>query len=107
MSEQKRQAQSRHEFEATLIARAWQDETFKQELISNPKAVYTRELGQQIPDSLTIQVIEETPSTLYLVIPRNPASAQVTEELSDQALEAVAGGEAQPNAIVAISVVVI
>lgn len=92
MFEQTSQPQSRQEFESHLIAKAWKDEAFKQELISNPKAVYARELGQQIPDSLEIQVLEETPATLYLILPRNPTSAQVSEELSDEALEAVAGG---------------
>ena len=90
MPEQK--TQSRHEFESNLIAKAWKDEAFKQEIITNPKAVYARELGQSLPESLEIQVMEETPSTLYLVIPRSPADAQVSEELSDEALEAVAGG---------------
>ncbi len=29
------QPQTRQEFESTLIAKAWQDENFKQELVSN------------------------------------------------------------------------
>ena len=83
---------NRHDFEADLISRAWKDEAFKQEIISNPKAVYAKELQQELPESLEIRVLEETPTTLYLVIPQNPANAQVSEELSDEALEAVAGG---------------
>lgn len=79
----------RREFESELIAKAWKDEAFKQELISNPKAVYVRELGEQLPENLKIKVMEETSDTLYLALPRSP---QVTEELSDEALEAVAGG---------------
>lgn len=79
----------RREFEADLIAKAWKDEAFKQELISNPKAVYARELGQQLPEHLNIRVMEETSSTLCLVLPKSP---QVTEELSEEALQAVAGG---------------
>jgi hypothetical protein len=39
----------RQELEAELIAKAWKDEAFKQELISNPKAVYAREIGQELP----------------------------------------------------------
>jgi hypothetical protein len=89
MSEQTSQPQSRHEFESELIAKAWKDEAFKQELISNPKAVFVRELGQEIPENIDIRVMEETPNALYLVLPMSP---QVTEELSEEALEAVAGG---------------
>ena len=92
MSEQQPKRQGRHEFESELIARAWKDESFKQELINNPKAVFVRELQQQLPGGLEIRVLEETPSTLYLVIPRNPMSTQATEDLSEEALETVAGG---------------
>lgn len=46
-------------------------------------------MGQQLPENLTIRVLEETSDTLYLALPKSP---QVTEELSDKALEAVAGG---------------
>lgn len=79
----------RREFESELIAKVWKDEAFKQELISNSKAVYARELGQQLPENLTIRVMEETSDTIYLALPTSP---QVSEELSDEALEAVAGG---------------
>ncbi|MDF5733224.1 MAG: NHLP leader peptide family RiPP precursor [Rhizonema sp. PD38] len=92
MSEQTSQLQSRQEIESQLILKVLKDEAFKQELISNPKAVYARELGQHIPERINIQVLEETSNTLYLVIPRSPADAEVTEELSEQALEAIAGG---------------
>lgn len=80
---------SRREFESGLIAKTWKDEAFKQELISSPKAVIERELGQQLTEHLEIRVLEENSNTLYLVLPRSP---QVTEELSDEALEVIAGG---------------
>ena len=81
--------QNRKEFENNLIVKALKDESFKDELITNPRAVYERELGKSIPESISIEVIEETPDKVYLVLPSKP---EVTEELSDAALEAVAGG---------------
>ena len=81
--------QSRQEFQAQLVIKALKNESFKNELIHNPKEVYERELGQSIPESVSIQVIEETPDNLYLVLPSQP---EVSEQLSDEALEAVAGG---------------
>ncbi|MFS0519415.1 NHLP leader peptide family RiPP precursor [Nostoc sp. UIC 10607] len=93
MYEQTSQPTTRHEFESKLIAKTWQDEAFKQELISDPKAVYARELGQEIPESLKIQVLEESANTVYLVLPRKPEVASVEGELSDEALEVVAGGD--------------
>ena len=94
MSEHTSQPQNLRELEAKLIAKAWQDEAFKQELINNPKAVFARESGQIIPEDLDIQVIEQPSNTLYLVLPESPrvSGPRVSEELSDEALEAVAGG---------------
>ncbi|NEQ20150.1 MAG: NHLP leader peptide family natural product precursor [Microcoleus sp. SIO2G3] len=105
MSEQQPKHQSRHEFELELIARAWKNEAFKQELMSNPKAVYAKELQQQLPNGLEIRVLEETPNTLYLVIPQNSANVQVTEELSDAALESVAGGETVGVVVITIGII--
>jgi hypothetical protein len=79
---------TRHEFETKLIAKVWQDEAFKQELIDNPKAVYQRELGQQFTQDVMIQALEEDSNTLYLVLPSKP---KVSEELSEKELEAVSG----------------
>ncbi|GET37478.1 NHLP leader peptide family RiPP precursor [Microseira wollei] len=84
---------TRFEFERQLIERALEDENFKQELLSNPKAVYARESGEEMPTDLEIEVIRETANKVYLVLPNNPAPTTTDEgELSEEALEAVAGG---------------
>ena len=83
---------TRQEFEADIVAKAWQDEAFKQELLSNPKATLTKEFGTPIPDSIQVRVLEENPNTLYLVLPVKPADLEGQGELSENALEAVAGG---------------
>ncbi|WP_019503701.1 NHLP leader peptide family RiPP precursor [Pleurocapsa sp. PCC 7319] len=82
---------NRNELEARIIAKAWQDEAFKQELLNNPKAVFSQEMGQSIPDEIEIQVVEENPTTLYMVLPTKPTIAD-EEEVSQEQLEAVAGG---------------
>ncbi len=79
---------TRNELEAKLVAQAWKDEAFKQELISNPKVVLERELGQKMPESTDIQVLEETGNAFYIVLPQKPS----VDELSEEQLEAVAGG---------------
>jgi hypothetical protein len=38
-----------------------------------------RELGQLFAEAIKVQVLEEIPNTLYLVIPRNPAQVQLSE----------------------------
>lgn len=74
----------RRELEEKLIALAWQDTAFKQELISNPKATLDKK-GINIPANIEVRVVEETPTTLYLVIPMN----QNQSELTDTELEGI------------------
>lgn len=81
----------RKDKEAEIIAKALKDSAFKQELLSNPKAAIEREVGQTLPPNIEIQVVEETPTKLYLVL---PSTSSVPRELSDQQLESVAGGKA-------------
>jgi hypothetical protein len=80
---------SRESVEGELAVKAWKDEAFMKALKADPKAVINKEYGVKIPDNVNVEVIEETASKLYLRLPPNPADL----ELSDEQLEAVAGGE--------------
>ena len=86
---------ARQTLEAQLIDRAMKDETFRQELLRDPKGVVARELGIQMPENIDVQVLQESPSTVYLVVPRPVQSADA--ELSDKELEAVVGGIGMPE----------
>jgi hypothetical protein len=84
------------DFEAKLVAKAWKDEAFAQELRTDPKAAVERELatvrpGAKLPEGVDVKVVEETPTTLYLVVPPGPRRAE-SGELSDEELERAAGG---------------
>lgn len=79
---------SRNELEASLYTKAWKDESFKRELINNPKTVIARELELSLRDDVEIRVLEETANNMYFVIPAKPQA----QELSEEQLEAVAGG---------------
>ncbi|MBO3458657.1 NHLP leader peptide family RiPP precursor [Aetokthonos hydrillicola Thurmond2011] len=89
MSEQS-QARTRREIEAHIIAQAWKDNAYKQELLNNSKTVIEQEFGVQIPDDIKVNVLEENPTTLYFVLPVRPEISG--QELSDEQLEAIAGG---------------
>lgn len=73
-----------------VITRAWKNQTFKQELLNNPKAILAKELEITIPNSLDIQVMSESPDTLYLVLPKDFQRFAWHWYLSDTELEAVA-----------------
>jgi hypothetical protein len=84
------QAETRSQNAAQITERAAKDPVFRQELLADPKGVLARELGVALPDFLQVQELEETPTSVYLVLPVAQLSAGV--ELSDEQLEAAAGG---------------
>ncbi|MEM7593393.1 MAG: NHLP leader peptide family RiPP precursor [Cyanobacteria bacterium P01_A01_bin.83] len=85
------QPQTRREIEARIIAKAWKDESYKQELLSNPKAIFEREFGVELPEEVSVQVLEENATTLNFVLPMAPQTQD--SEISEEQLEAIAGGK--------------
>jgi Nitrile hydratase, alpha chain len=82
---------TRRDVELQLIEKAWKDDAFRQALVSDPRGAVEKELGGQLPAGLQVKVLAETSDTFYLVLPANPDRAPAGE-LTDQQLEAVAGG---------------
>jgi hypothetical protein len=68
-----------------LVVRCWEDPGFKEQLINSP-ADGLKSLGVVIPEGLTVNVYENTPTELHLIIPANDA------DLSDEELENISGG---------------
>ncbi|MEY4757910.1 MAG: hypothetical protein RJA34_2808 [Pseudomonadota bacterium] len=68
-----------------LIAKCWADAAFKQRLLADPAGTLKAE-AIAIPEGLKIKVVENTAQEFTLVIPARPT------ELSDEQLDAVAGG---------------
>ena len=69
-----------------ISLKAHRDPAFRKQLTSNPKAVVEGILGSSL-GSVSVSVVEDSDSRITLVIP--PAA---TDELSEDQLEAVAGG---------------
>jgi hypothetical protein len=69
-----------------IIAKAWRDPAFKAELIANPAAALKAE-GIDVPAGMAVTVLENTDKQFHLVLPPVPS-----DELSDETLDAVAGG---------------
>jgi hypothetical protein len=82
---------NRAEMERRLIDRSLEDEEFRQRLLDDPKGAIEQELGSRLPESIEVRVVEESADTIYLVLPSASPLGQGSE-LSDQELDAVAGG---------------
>ncbi|WP_199328142.1 NHLP leader peptide family RiPP precursor [Cylindrospermum sp. FACHB-282] len=78
--------------EEKIIAKAIEDPAYKQRLLSDAKAVLQEELGASLPDDLTVQVLQQSPKHLYLLLPTDIDELVRNGTLSETELEAVAGG---------------
>jgi hypothetical protein len=77
---------------ADIVQKAWEDTTFKKELVANPVATIEKFTGKKVnlPEGKTIVVRDQTDeSVVYINI---PAAPEVDAELNEEQLEAVAGG---------------
>ena len=86
---------TRSQFEAEIIAKAWQDPEYKKRLLATPKQVFEEEMqkirpGAKLPGKMQIHVHEETPSVIHISLPANPQDFSGT--LDDEYLDEVAGG---------------
>jgi hypothetical protein len=82
----------RAELERKLIQRSLEDEEFRRRLLDDPKGAVEQEIGTRLPQEIKVRVVEESPDTFYLVLPRSSPLGGEGEELSDRELEALAGG---------------
>ena len=82
----------RTEMERRLVQRSLEDESFRQRLLEDPKGVVEEELGTRLSEGVQVQAVEETADTIYLVLPPRAETEQSSAEISDEELEAVAGG---------------
>lgn len=60
------------QFEHELIHRAISEDAFRTELTADPTSVVKRELMKvkgKLPDNVTVYVVEETPTSIYIVLP--------------------------------------
>ncbi len=88
---------TRRDFEAKIVAKAWKDDAFRARLNKDPKGVLEEELKKLYPDAslpadLDVKIVEEKDNEIFIVVP--PAPAGGTGSMSDEELGAVAGGTA-------------
>ena len=76
---------------AQVVAKAWSDPQFKEQLMKNPEKVL-KELGFFIPEGKQIKICEDTDSILHLVLPEKPKG-----EFSMEELEFMTAGASDPR----------
>jgi hypothetical protein len=81
---------TRGELQDLLIKFSQESPKYREALVKNPKLVLSKQLGTQIPDWLTVKAVQDTADTMHVIVPYVPREG---EELSDTALEQVAGGK--------------
>jgi hypothetical protein len=92
----KNQNQQRTLLEQKLIEKAMKDETFRKQLLENPREIVEQETGMKLPASIAIHVLEEKANEVFLVLPA--IKTETGEELTEAELSNVAGGIPPPVA---------
>jgi hypothetical protein len=90
---------TRHDLEAKIVKRCWEDEGFRREFTADPPGVFVKYLQVPAASVPKIVVHGESTGSWHIVLPAKPAN---TGELSDTDLERVAGGTTPVVATVAI-----
>ena len=69
---------------AKLVAKAWSDSAFREQLLKNPKGVL-KEQGVEFPEGVDCKITENTDKIIYLNLPRKPEGNLSETELRDVA----------------------
>ena len=85
------------ELRAELIEKATEDEQFRAHLIAKPKVAIQDALGIDLPESMSITVHEDSPTSAHLVLPPRA-------RLTDEDLAQVAAGHFDTFSIYKIKV---
>lgn len=72
--------QTKQDSWARIIAKAWTDQNFKKQLMTDPRKIL-QEHGIDVPKNSTIHILENTENNLNLVIPTKPKGELKEEEL--------------------------
>ncbi|MGA7217787.1 MAG: NHLP leader peptide family RiPP precursor [Candidatus Sulfotelmatobacter sp.] len=63
----------RRTYEDVIQKAAAEDESFRAELLKNPKAAIEKKIGGPLPEWINVKVVEETADTVYFVVPMTSA----------------------------------
>lgn len=84
------EALTRAEIEEIVIENATKHEKYREALLSDPKKTVETQLNNTLPENVSVEVVQETPTKIFIRLPHVVAEGA---ELSDEDLEQVAGGK--------------
>jgi hypothetical protein len=82
-------ALTRHDLEAKIVKRCWEDDAFREEFSTDPAGTFGKYLNVPATGLPKVIVHEEEPGTWHIVTPSKPIN---TSGLSEEDLEKVIGG---------------
>ncbi len=85
MAMSREQREERLKTYTRLVAKAWEDEGFKQRLLADPKETLQAE-GLSFPEGAEVHVMETNDRLFYLPLPPKPGGLSIEE------LSGIAGG---------------
>ena len=62
-----------------IISIAMHNQVFREELLRHPKETLERELGISFPQEVEIEMHEDTPTIIHLVLPLKPKTGSLME----------------------------
>ena len=66
-----------------VVARAWSDAAYKAELFSDPVSALAK-MGLSPPEGVTLEVHENTPEKMHLILPTAPPDYEFDEQEWDE-----------------------
>ena len=81
---------TREEIETIVLENAAKHPQYRDALLADPKKTVETQLNSTLPENVTVEVVQESPSKIYIRLPHTVAEGA---ELSDDDLEQVAGGK--------------
>ncbi|WP_051261086.1 NHLP leader peptide family RiPP precursor [Desulfovibrio inopinatus] len=67
----------------TIVAKAWEDEDYKQRLLRDPVSVFEEE-GIEIPEGFSMNVVEAKEKEMVFVLPLRPEGEDVITDVSER-----------------------
>lgn len=67
------------EIDAEIRTRSLVDPAFRTRLLQNPRSVLASEFGLELPENVTVQILEDTPDTAFIVLPYSGVLSRATE----------------------------